>query len=325
VVSQVCVTVTAGRGPERAPLSDVLAGIRRDDHGLVWIHASDPKAAADELESFGLHEVAVESLREGVSRPRVEEYPDHVYASVVYADPVVQLVPGEELPRLSELALFIGPNWVISVGGIPEPAIAELAVRLQHRVFARGLGPHYLLVYLLEWAIDSLYSVLDDTEERADQLEDLIVFGPPPAPMQQLFTLKKDIIVLRRRVAPLRDAIQRLSLLQGDATDTGAEVYFRNLHDDVLHMLELIDTHRDILSSALDLYLTTVSNRLNEVMKTLTAVATIFMPLTFITGFFGMNFVQLPFGSDIWFFVMLAAVFGSVTALLVFFQRKRWW
>ena len=134
--------------------------------------------------------------------------------------------------------------------------------------------------------------------------------------------LGQELVDLRRRVAPLRDVMQRLGSYGVLYVDPETEVYFRDVHDDVMRVIELLDTYRDILSSALDLHLSSVSNRTNRVMKQLTVVATMFMPLSFIVGLFGTNFVRMPFGSLFWFVLMFVLLFISVV-LMLFYTRWR--
>ena len=140
--------------------------------------------------------------------------------------------------------------------------------------------------------------------------------------MQQLFALKRDLVDLRRRVAPLRDVMQRLGSNGVLYVEPETEVYFRDVHDDVMRVIELLDTYRDILSSALDLHLSSVSNRLNKVMKQLTVVATMFMPLSFIVGLFGTNFTRMPFGSYFWFIMMWVFMFISLVGFIVYTWKR---
>jgi magnesium transporter len=207
------------------------------------------------------------------------------------------------------------------VGLIREPDYKVLADRVQRQVFSRGRGAGFIAYHICEWLVESLQPALDELDERIDALEDQVVLTTEQASMQELFSLKRDIVDLRRRVAPLRDVMQRLGSHGVLHVEPEAEVYFRDVHDDVMRVIELLDTYREILSSALDLHLSSVSNRLNRVMKQLTVVATVFLPLSFIVGFFGTNFVDMPFGSFAWFMVMFALLFVSVVIMLVY---TRW-
>ena len=287
---------------------------------MVWVHGEMSADLLVPLEALGLHELAVKSLRDGPERPRVEEYADHLYVSLFAARPSANGGP----PVLEELRVFVGPRWLISLGHLDPADLEELQSLVERQVFARSRSAGFVLYYLAEWTVGSLNPVLDDLDDRVDGLEDLVVLSTADAARQELFRLKRDVVDLRRRVAPMRDVMQRLSTHGVVFIDESSGVYFRDVHDDVLLVIEQLDTYRDILSSALDLHLSNISNRLNQVMKTLTVVATLFMPITFITGFWGQNFDRLPFQSGLWFWLMMAAVVGSFGGMLVYFWRKGW-
>jgi magnesium transporter len=229
------------------------------------------------------------------------------------------------IPPLQDIRVFLGRSWLVTVGDVTEEDYAALCGHMQRQVFSRGRGASFLLFFFLDWAIGTLYPILDALGDRVDGLEDLVVSDERAVSMQTLFRLKRDLVELRRRVAPLRDVMQRLDSLEVSLVERAVEVYFRDLHDDVLRIIELLDTYRDILSSALDLHLSTVNNRLGEIMKRLTVVATVFMPLTFITGFFGMNFQRLPFEGVFWFIAAIVLMVAVPAAMLVYFRRKEWW
>ncbi len=347
-----------GGRPEDRPAAPALAGLRRPDAPLTWIHAGTHEAVLQSLNAFGLSDVAVDSLREGPERPRVEEYADHVYVSFFAVDrpgtqcgEVVDAAwevaggatplqegpaappPGcaaassilDGLPVLEDIRAFLGPRWLITVGDILERDYLAIQERIQRQVFSRGRGASFMLFFAMEWAVETLYPVMDQLDDRVEALEDMVVVADRRVGMQGLFSLKRDLVELRRRVAPLRDALQKVDALQLSLVDREAEVYFRDLHDDVLRLIELLDTYRDVLSSAMELYLTSVSNRLGEIMKRLTVVATVFMPLTFLTGFFGMNFAALPFHSPVLLAVVIVVMLAVPVAMLAYFHRKDWW
>ena len=298
---------------------------------VTWIHAERDDAVVTALERTGLDEIAVKSLREGPERPRVEEFSDHLYISLFSAgkpvggrgpDLAEHVGTGAGLPRLRQLRLFLGSGWLISVGHIAASDYEALQERMRRQVFSRDRGPSFIAYHICEWMVESLQPTLEQLDDRIDALEDQVVMTTGEAPMQELFGLKRDLVDLRRRTAPVRDVMQRLGSHGVLFVEPEAEVYFRDVHDDVLRIIELLDTYRDILSSALDLHLSSVSNRLNRVMKQLTVVATMFMPLSFLVGLFGTNFVQMPFRSLGWFVVMFALLFASVTVMWLYTWRK---
>jgi magnesium/cobalt transport protein CorA len=343
-------------------LPEVLEGLSAPGLEVTWVHCEPDKAVIQALDDMGLDEVGVRSLRDGPERPRVEEFADHLYISLFSADnsargasrrlaavpapaslpPAAGAAPaapapaadsparsdaltaGEDtlLPRLNELRLFLGPRWLISVGHLRHSEYDDLAERLHRQVFSRGRGASFIAYHLCEWLVETLQPALERLDDRIDSLEDEVVLATGESSIQMLFGLKRDLVDLRRRVAPLRDVMQRLGSHGVLYVEHEAEVYFRDVHDDIMRVIELLDTYRDILSSALDLHLSSVSNRLNRVMKQLTVVATVFMPLSFIVGLFGTNFGFMPFKSFAWFLVMFCLMGFSIVAILIYTWRR---
>jgi magnesium transporter len=307
---------------ECVPLTDpdeALALLQEEGGPVTWVHADlDDEDFLEALSRFGLPDLAVKSLRGGPERPRIEEYQNCLYVSIFYAE------EGQDVPLLEELRVLLGRNWIVSLGTITREHHDLLVERIRRHVFDLGRGASHCLYYLVEWSVESLNPYLDALDDRVDGLEDQVVRAPRDNTREELFRLKRELVELRRGIAPLRDVMQRLSSHGVAFVDEAVGPYFRDVHDDVLYDIELLDTHRDLLTSALDLYLSTVSNRLGAVMKQLAIVATIFMPLTFITGFFGMNFVHLPFASRLWFGLMLFTIVASVAGMLTYFRRKSW-
>jgi magnesium transporter len=321
-------------------LPPILERLKQPVGPVTWIHTDPGSAVVQALDDMGLDEVAVKSLRGGPERPRVEEFSDHIYISLFSADapggpsnvallhsPLGIKEPGDEghdpsLPRLNQLRLFLGPRWIISVGHLHHRQYDELVERIRRQVFPRDRGASFIAYHICEWLVESLQPVLERLDDRIDSLEDQVVLATGEEPIQALFGLKRDLVDLRRRVAPLRDVMQRLGSHGVSYVEPDAEVYFRDVHDDVMRVIELLDTYRDILSSALDLHLSSVSNRLNRVMKQLTVVATVFMPLSFIVGLFGTNFTFMPFRSFVWFLIMFVLLAISIASILYYTWRR---
>ncbi len=330
-------------------LPEVLQGLRAAGLATTWIHCDPDPTVVQALDEWGLDEVGVRSLLDGPERPRVEEFSDHLYVSLFSADntvrkktrpsaagarpevsgrgsgPHADLPAGGQdtlLPRLNELRLFLGPQWIISVGRLTGAEHDELAERVRRQVFSRKRGASFIAYHVCEWLVETLQPALERLDDHIDALEDEVVLASSESSIQSLFGLKRDLVDLRRRVAPLRDVMQRLGSHGVLYVEHEAEVYFRDVHDDIMRVIELLDTYRDILSSALDLHLSSVSNRLNRVMKQLTVVATVFMPLSFIVGLFGTNFEFMPFNNFAWFLVMFILLAVSIGAILVYTWRR---
>lgn len=249
---------------------------------FFWVDLFDP--STEELDEVGklfeLHELAIEDSREFGQRPKLERYENH--ALIVFY--------GVQHDQLVEVHLHVSGDWVVSVHRNGCKALKTAYTRMS----AAGTATEEEAVYrILDALTDSFFPLLDSLDSRLDDLIDEIVEKPTDAQRQELFTQRRKLVEMRRVIGPQRDALMtgayELERLPGlDLDDT--RDYFRDVVDHLTRLNELLDGMRDLISGALDVYLSTVSNRLNAVMKQLTLVSVIFLPLTFITGFFGQNF-----------------------------------
>jgi magnesium transporter len=322
-----------GRDLALDQLPTTLATITEPGGPIAWVHADLEPPVVDALDKMGLDELILKSLRGGPERPRVEEFADHLYVSLLLAktsrggsdDSSTAGNTGEEgslALRLTQLRLFLGPRWLITVGAIDDADYATLAGRVTRQVFSRDRGPSFIVYHICEFLVENLEPMLDGLDDRVDALEDEVIVTAGESAVQQLFSLKRDSVELRRRLAPLRDVLQRLGAHGVPYIEPEVEVYFRDAHDDIMRDLELLDTYRDILTSALDLHLSSVSNKLNQVMKQLTIVATMFLPLSFIVGLFGTNFFDMPYKNTVWFAIMFVLMFLSILAMFLYTRRR---
>jgi magnesium transporter len=257
---------------------------RRDE--FFWLDLTAPTDAdlSQLKEICDLHPVALETASRFHQRPRLERFGDYVLLVFYGARGQAQ-----ESPSLIEVHLFISGAYVVSVHREPfEPLLA-----LQGVISRRESASEEFVVYrILDALADSFFEVLASVDDEIDGLEDAVVTRADERQLQRIFNLKRDLVLLRKIVTPQRDllarAIDDITVLPGFQAD--ARDYFRDVYDHMIRISDLIDSYRDLLTGALDVYLSTVSNRLNSVMERLTVVATIFLPLTFVTGFFGQNF-----------------------------------
>lgn len=313
-------------------LPQILSELSDPDCPITWVHADLQPRVVEALDKMGLDEIVVKSLRDGPERPRVEEFADHLYISMftIEAPPETHdssagsggAEEGTTEFRPRELRLFLGPRWLISVGDVGDGYYEALADRVARQVFPRGRGPSFIAYHVCELLVEGLEPTLDRLDDRVDSLEDRVIVTTDESAVQELFGLKRDLVELRRRLTPMRDVLQRLGGHGVLYVEPEVEVYFRDVHDDIMRDLELLDTYRDILSSALDLHLSSVSNKLNRVMKQLTVVATMFLPLSFIVGLFGTNFFDMPYKSTTWFVIMFAFMLFSVVAMFLYTRRR---
>jgi magnesium transporter len=285
-----------------------------------WLDLHGDPGAQDELlrRTFGFHPLAVEDAEHFGQRPKIDTY-DGFSFLVVYG-------PNRD-GHLVEVHAFYNETFLVTIHQDPCPMLAALADRIHQRAVP---ADHVMLLYrVIDSLVDGYFPVLAELDDRIDDLEDEILVRPTEKQLGQLFDMKRSLIALRKVVTPQRDMMASLlsetDLLPGMTSD--AERYFRDLYDHLIRISELVDSYRDLLTGALDTHLSTVSNRLNAVMKQLTIIATVFLPLSFLTGFFGQNFGWMVnrLGS---LGAFLALGLGSqvvvTVGLLVFFRRRGW-
>jgi magnesium transporter len=252
---------------------------------FFWLDLRSPSPA--ELEElgtlFGFHPLALDDTRRFGQRPKLDDYGDHVLLVFFGAR-----LDARSEPEPVEVHLFVSGGSVVTVRRKPSAALDDLRRRFQRE---SAVAEQWIVYSILEALTESFFPVLDAVDDELDGLEEAIIAAPTDEQLSRIFRLKRALGRLRRVVAPARDLLQapeQTTSLPG--LTPGARDYFRDVYDHLLRISELIDAQRDVLSSAMDVYLSTSSNRLNLIMKRLTLIATVFLPLTFVTGFFGQNF-----------------------------------
>jgi magnesium transporter len=252
---------------------------------FFWLDVSQPTADDFDIlrEVFKFHPLALEDSEQFNQRAKIDGYDDFVFI-VVYG-------AGPDDDRLVEVHCFYSERFLITVHRDDCPAFAE--IRRRYRKRERAIDHPSLLLYrVVDGLVDSFFPSLAELDDRIDELEDAIFLKADENQLQEIFQMKRRLVGMRKTVTPQRDAFA--SLMGGVAELPGLaeedEHYFRDVYDHLIRISDLIDSYRDLLTGAMDVYLSTVSNRTNAVMKQLTIIATIFLPLTFITGFFGQNF-----------------------------------
>ncbi len=291
-------------------------------HYIVWADVSDPTGQDfDELaREFGFHPLAIEDCRHQHQRPKIDEYQGY-YFLVLYEAHLLQ----EQHLELRELHIFLGKNYFVTVHSSPIRAI-ETAQRLWRGwsdLAERGTG---LITYLLIDAIvDDYLPLLDLLSDRIDDLADQIFEDFQPEAIEELFRIKKQLLFLRRGTVPLREIFNTLLRREQPIFSRETMIYFQDVYDHVVRVTDTIDTLRDILSSAMDAYLSISGNRMNMVMKRLTSIATILMSVTLISSIYGMNFAHMPELN--WKFGYVGALISMLViglAIYFYFRKIRW-
>ena len=277
----------ATEGPLTEPTPQALKTCLQAGQQGFWLDVENPDSSdyAVLQDTFGFHPLTLEDIRHQNQRPKLEEYEGYAFVVLFAAD------WDKNQLNLREVHLYLSERYLVTVHLEPSPELAVLRNRLQAAPELTRKGLPFLFYLVVDKLVDALFPVIDRIDDETDAIEDRIVDRPTPETLEQIYHLKHAAVDLRKVLGAQRDLFQRLTT----QSITGQEmtVYFRDVYDHIVRQYETVDSLRDLLTSTMDVYLSTVSNRLNEVVRRLTVIATLFMPLTFITGFFGMNFAWL--------------------------------
>ena len=307
-------------GTVSGPLSVEEVRAWTADRELLWLDvaAPGPDDIAYLRDALQLHPLVVEDLEHRNQRPKVDEYPRYLFV-VLFG--TVRAESG--VLDLAEVHVLLGDGWLATVSDREMPALAQLWSACDKRPEIAGHGPSALFHKLCDALVDSMFPVLDDVDDEIERVENNIVERADESTVRDIFALKRDLNRLRRVLGPQRDLFQLLAGPRTPRLDAEAQLYLRDVYDHAVRMVEQVDAYRDIVTGALDVYLSSVSNRLGEQTRRLTIVATIFLPLTFLTGFFGMNFAFLVNGisSRTAFIAGMCVMAASVPVVLLVSQR----
>ncbi len=315
--------LTTDGGQTDQPSREAIAAAAQDQR-VLWLDlaSSGPDTIAVLRDVFGFHPLAIEGVARFGQRPKIEDYDDFVYI-VAYGGPVA------DGGHLMEVHCFYSEHYLVTVHQCVLPAISDScdAIRRHHPI-----GPPHpitALYHVLDALADSMFPYLAAFDDRIDALQDEIYIRPNDKQLSDMFGMKRELVEARRLVTPERDMLS--SLLAGSVELPGMtaekEKYFRDLYDHLIRISDLVDSYRDLLSSSMDAYLSIVSNRLNVVMKQLTIIATVFLPLSFLTGFFGQNFawmVQRLGSLDVFLILGVGTEILAVAGLFWLFRRRGW-
>lgn len=297
----------------------------RDTATVTWINVDgvhDPSIVEKIGGHFGLHPLILEDILTTSQRPKLEDLGDMLYI-------VVRMLEYDESTSqvgTDQLSLIVGPNFLISFqeleGDMFDP-VRDRIRKAKGRI--RKLGPDYLAYALLDAVVDHYFSVLEKLGERIENLEEELIENPSRTTMHAIHGLKREMIYLRKSVWPLREVVAGLERAESGLIRESTHIFFRDVYDHAIQVIDNVETYRDMLSGMVETYLSSVSNRMNEVMKVLTIISTIFIPLTFIVGVYGMNFRHMPELEWKWgYFVVWGVILAIGLAMVKFFQNKKW-
>jgi len=299
---------------------------RRDRPGVAWLNIDglqDTGVLAALGEAFGLHPLILEDMLNTDQRPKFEDLGDYLFIVMR-----VFTLPAHPKGGIhsEQISLVIGPHFLITLQEKAGPLLDPIREGLRAgKGRIRKTGADYLAHAIMDAVVDQYFVVLETLGERIEALEDSLVTRPTPDTLRAIQGLKREITSLRRSVWPLREAISAVDRSDSKLLHEGTGIYFKDVYDHTIQVIDTIETFRDQLAGMLDIYLSSLSNRMNEVMKVLTIIATLFMPLTFIAGIYGMNFKYMPELEWRWGYLgVWIVILLTVAAMLVYFRRKRW-
>jgi magnesium transporter len=293
---------------------------------ITWINVDglhDVEALGRLGERFGLHPLVVEDILNTEQRPKLDDYGEYILV-VLRSLYHVDEESGE--PQIEQISLVLGPNYVLSFQEREGDEFDPIRDRIRaNKGRIRKANADYLAYTLIDLIVDQYFVVLERFGDRIESLEEELVADPTTETLQIIHHLKREMAFLRKSVWPLREVIGSLERSESLLIHEPTGLYLRDVYDHTIQVIDAVETFRDMLSGMLDIYLSSVSNRMNEVMKVLTIIATVFIPLTFIAGLYGMNFKFMPELNWPWAYPLVWGIMIVVAALMVaYFRRKRW-
>lgn len=269
---------------------------------------------------FEIHPLTLEDIVNTDQRPKFEDYDDYVVA-------IMKMLYYEKGLRAEQLTVILKENTVISFqevhGGDAFDLIRNRLRQNKGRV--RRLGADYLAYALVDAVVDCYFTLLEKIGDYIEVLEDGLITEPTKETLTELHAIKREMIFLRKAVWPLRELINNMERSESELIKDSTDVYLRDLYDHTVRVIDTVETYRDLLSGMMDIYLSSVSNKMNEVMKVLTIISTIFIPVTFIAGVYGMNFDYMPELHSRWGYIGVWVLMLTIMVLMVrYFRRKKW-
>jgi magnesium transporter len=301
----------------------------QDKGGVLWVDFTGEEPAPSEkilLQTFQFHPLAVDDALHETHVPKVDDWEQYLYIALN----AISFTSGEEDIESIELDVFLGENYIVTHHDLPIQALDRVwdMCKKDSRHFKRG-ADHVLYKITDELIVDYM-QVVETLDEEIELVEGEVLGNPSTEIVQKIFTLKRATLHLRRVLSPLREVLNKLARDDYAVIDAKDRVYFRDVYDHLVRLHDISESLRDLVGGVLDTYLSVINNRMNEIMKTLTTITTLFMPISFVVGFYGMNFFQptspdvLPWTGNLAFILMLIGVFGTPIGMYIWMKQRKW-
>jgi magnesium transporter len=296
-----------------------------DSSTVTWIGVEgleDVSSIESLGDLYGIHPLALEDVVSTDQRPKTEDYEDYVFV-------VLRMIhKGEEGQSMGseQVSIVFGPDFVISFQERPSQVFDLIRDRIRNgKGRIRKMGSDYLAYALIDGVVDSYYALLEDLSDRMEAVEDDLVSNPTVETLRIMHGAKLDLAFLRKSVWPLREVVSHLERDESRLVKKTTIPFLRDVYDHAVQVIDTVETLRDVVSGMMDLYLSVVSNKMNEVMKVLTIIATVFIPVTFIAGIYGMNFRYMPeLGVEWAYYAILGSMLAIGLLMLAYFRRQHW-
>jgi len=303
----------------------------KDKPSVTWINI-DGIHQVEIIEKIGtcfdIHPLVLEDIVHTGQRPKIEDFEDYIYI-------VLRMLNFDEKTnhiKSEQASLILGKNYVISFqeeeGDVFDPVRQRIRSGKGH---IRKMGPDYLAYALLDVLVDNYFLILERIGERIEELEEELVDNPEPETLQSIYTLKRETIFMRKSIWPLREVVSSMQKSDSELIAEETGIFLKDVYDHTIQVIDTIETYRDVLSGLLDLYMSSISNKMNQVMQVLTIIATIFIPLTFIAGIYGMNFdpdaspFNMPELGWYWGYLSVWILMIIISGIMIiYFKRKKW-
>ncbi|MEZ5278226.1 MAG: magnesium/cobalt transporter CorA [Opitutaceae bacterium] len=292
---------------------------------ITWIDIAGLHDMA-QIEAIGkaleLHPLMLEDIVSPTERPKLEDYD----ASLFIVLKILSFDRTSKRVEIDQMSLVVGKTYVLSFQEKPWDVLDPIRTRIRlAKGRIRHKGSDYLAYAIIDAVVDGYFKILEEIGDEIEELEELVVTDPSAEVMHRIHAMKREVLVLRKAVWPLREVLGSLYRNESELIESQTQVFLRDVYDHAVQIIDIIETFRDLLSGTNDLYISTVSNRMNEVMKVLTIIATIFIPLSFFAAVYGMNFDYMPELKVRWAYPAFLVAMGLITlGMLWYFRRKRW-
>jgi len=307
-----------------------LSAAAQNRKALIWVDFSGepPESCEPIFQEFGFHPLAIDDALQETHSPKVDDWGQYIYIVLNYMR-LHSDNPGHWGTDVDELDVFLGPNFVMTHHDNPLPALDMTWAACKRDIRNFQDGADHLLYKIIDNLVADYNPLLEKVDQAIDLIEDEVFKTPGPHILERLFALKRVLLAMRRILLPQREVLNKLARDDFQLIDSKDRIFYRDIYDHLVRLHDLNESMRDLVSGALDTYLSVVNNRMNDVMKTLTIITTLFMPITFVTGFFGMNFFEPVAHMVGWtsknLFLFTMGVLVLLPVGMYFWMRRRTW